>query len=193
MAVVRVLTWILVPRYPLMAGVSWQNSPTAHFMVRLFKHTLAAFLIVVASVLLIVMLPLLLLTYAIYSAVLYVVVWLAWCTRNRNVLLVYSNSPNWQNYIETELIPRLPENTIVLNWSERRSWPRFSLQVWVFRHFGGSREFNPMVLVFKPFHWTRDFRFWQAFRSYKHGKTDLLLETQDRLTQYMNRVGVRAS
>ncbi|GAB5407584.1 MAG: hypothetical protein Aurels2KO_58150 [Aureliella sp.] len=162
-------------------------------MVRLFKQTLTACLIVVASVLLIGMLPLLLLTYAAYSAVLYVVVWLAWCTRSRNVLLVYSNSPNWQDYVETELIPQLPENTIVLNWSERRSWPKLSLPVLVFRHFGGSREFNPIVLVFKPFHWTRTFRFWQAFRAYKHGKPDLLFETQDRLTQYMNRVGVRAS
>lgn len=150
-------------------------------------------MVVVAAMLLLGMLPLLLLTYAAYSAVLHIVVWIAWCTRNRNVFLVYSNSPNWQDYIETELIPRLPDNTVILNWSERRSWPKFSLQVWVFRHFGGSREFNPMVLVFKPFHWTRTFRFWQAFRANKHGKPGLLLETQDRLAQYMNGVGIKAN
>lgn len=162
-------------------------------MIRFITQALGGCLIVIASGLLIVMLPLLLLTYALYSSVLYIVVWLAWCTRNRNVLLVYSNSPNWQAYVETEIIPQLPENTIVLNWSERSTWRNSSLAVRVFRHFGRTREFNPVVLVFKPFRWTRTFRFWQAFRAYKHGRPDLLLETQGRLIKYMNHVGVDAS
>ena len=159
-------------------------------MLRLFKDILGAALLVVAAVLFTAMIPLFLAAYAVYSVVLYVVVWLAWCMHNRNVLLVYSNSPNWQEYVEDQLIPRLPENTIVLNWSERRTWSGLALSVRVFRHFGGSREFNPIVFVFKPFHWTRTFRFWQAFREYKHGKPDLLTETQTDLIQYLNRVGI---
>ena len=91
-------------------------------MARIIEQFLGACLIVVGSVLLIALLPVFLLTYTIYSAALYAVMWLAWCARGRNVLLVYSNSPSWQDYVETELIPKLPKNTIVLNWSERRMW-----------------------------------------------------------------------
>ncbi|MCR9200263.1 MAG: hypothetical protein NXI04_16635 [Planctomycetaceae bacterium] len=68
-------------------------------MARLVKLTQGVCLIVVAS-LFIVMLPLLLLTYALYSALLYAVMWLVWCGRGRNVLLVYSNSPVWQPYMK---------------------------------------------------------------------------------------------
>lgn len=174
-------------------GIRWKD----HWEVTLIAHVLTKILrvclLVVAIVLLAALLPLLLLTYAIYSAILYAVVWLTWCVRGRHVLLVYSNSPNWQGYIETELIPNLPPNTIVLNWSERRTWSEYSLAVPVFRHFGGSREFNPIVLVFTPFRWTRTFRFWQAFCAHKRGESALLVETQDRLIQYMNRAGVSAS
>lgn len=160
-------------------------------MVRFIKQKLAASFAVIAIILVVALLPALLLLYAIYSAMLYIVVWLLWCSRGRNVLLVYSNSPQWQIYIEAEIIPRLPENTIILNWSERATWPGYSLATQVFWHFAGAKEFNPVVIVFKPFCWTRTFRFWRAFRARKQGQAVLLLETQDRLFKYMERVGIR--
>ena len=39
----------------------------------------------------------------------------------------------------------------------------------VFRHFGGHREFNPLVVLFRPFRLAKVFRFWLAFKDWKHG------------------------
>jgi hypothetical protein len=141
--------------------------------------------ILIAIPLLAILIPLAvcaLLCWLIYGFVIYLLVWVCWCTRGRRVLLLYSNSPAWQDYIDENIIPRLPENTIILNWSERKQWKRshpFSSRVC--SYFGGEREFNPMVLVFRPLHKTEVFRFWQPFRDYKHGNPATLKETERQL------------
>ena len=99
------------------------------------------------------------------------VVWLTWCPRRRYAVVVHSNSPVWQEYFETEVIPRLGGRAVVLNWSERKRWD-LSLPVMLFRVFGGTREFNPMAVVFEPLTWPRRFRFFKAFRSFKRGSLD---------------------
>ena len=58
----------------------------------------------------------------LYPTVLHLVIWLYWCSHRINVLLVYSSSPNWQEYIETYIIPELPASTVVLNRSEHGTW-----------------------------------------------------------------------
>ena len=52
--------------------------------------------------------------------------------------------------------------------SERKRWT-FSLPVMLFQVFGGTRDFNPIAIVFQPLAWPRRFRFYKAFRSFKHG------------------------
>jgi hypothetical protein len=123
---------------------------------------------------------LLLVTYFAYAIMLQIVIWICWPTRGVNVLLVYSDSPNWRGYIEVNIIPRLPSSAVTINWSDRRNWKRFSLPVMAARFFGGSREFNPMVVVFRPFRWAKTYRFWQPFKDYQHGKPEPLhaLETK---------------
>jgi hypothetical protein len=54
------------------------------------------------------------------------------------VLFVYSNSPNWQEYIEQQILPRLPANTAIMNWSERKKWSRLSLPVLAVHYFCGD-------------------------------------------------------
>jgi hypothetical protein len=111
-----------------------------------------------------------LLVYALYAVLLRVAVWTLWNTRGTYVLFVYSDSPVWKPYIEQNIVPKLPSNSVILNWSERRRWPRWSLATMLFWHFGGRREFNPLAVVIRPLEWGETFRFWQAFRDYKHGK-----------------------
>ena len=96
-------------------------------------------------------------------------VWLTWCPRRRYALVVYSNSPIWQESFETQVIPRLGERAVVLNWSERKRWT-FGLPAMLFRVFGGTRDFNPIAIVFEPMRWPR--RFYKAFRSFKHGRPE---------------------
>lgn len=98
-------------------------------------------------------------------------VWLMWCPRRRYAIVVYSNSPVWQEYFERHVIPQLGGRAVVLNWSDRKRWP-FSLAVILFRVFAGGRQFNPIAIVFEPVRWPRSFRFYKAFRSFKHGQPE---------------------
>jgi hypothetical protein len=105
------------------------------------------------------------------ATVLQLIVWIAWCPRGRYALVVYSDSPIWREYFEEHVLPALGSRALVLNWSKRQHW-RPSLAVVLFRVFGGSREFNPMAIVFQPFAWPDRFRFYKAFQTFKHGKPE---------------------
>ena len=103
---------------------------------------------------------------------LYLLVWALWLPKGKALLVVFSDSPIWQEYMTREVLPLVQERAVVLNWSERKRWPRFSLRVQVFRAFGGGREFNPLVVFFKPYCRARVFRFWRPFKDWKLGDTE---------------------
>ena len=124
------------------------------------------------------------LAYAIFTVCLHLAIWTWWCQRGRDVLFVYSDSPIWRGYIDERILPLLGARAVVLNWSERRRW-RPSLSRMAFHHFGGSREFNPLAVVFRPFRRTRTFRFWQPFKQFKHGRPDALRSMEDALFKSM--------
>lgn len=158
------------------------------------------FKILIAIPLLAILLPILLLVvgmwlfyrvvWLLYGVVLNVLVWICWCARGRYVLLVYSDSPHWHDYIEEYIISQLPRSTAILNWSQRRSWSWCTLPVQVFYHFGGDREFNPIVIVFVPLRWAKTFRFWQPFRDHKHGNPQPLEDESRRLFSYLSQQGI---
>ena len=75
----------------------------------------------------------------------------------------------WHDYIATEILPLVQKRAVVLNWSERGKWPRLSFRVHVFRHFGGRRDFNPLVVLFRPLRRAKVFRFWLPFKDWKRG------------------------
>jgi hypothetical protein len=94
-----------------------------------------------------------------------------WGTRGKRLLLVYSNSPNWQGYVEENWLPQLESIAVVLNWSERRTWAeRHPFEADIFRTWGGDQEFNPLAIIIPSDGSVRVIRFWQAFLDYKHGK-----------------------
>ena len=97
-----------------------------------------------------------------------------WAPRDRHVLFVYSNSPNWKEYCEREILPRLPHTAVILNWSERKTWPRHALATQLFHAYAGAEQYNPIGIVFRPFKPIRIFRFWQPFRDARHGKAQIL-------------------
>lgn len=127
-------------------------------------------------------LPLVLLAivlHILYRITLYLLVWVIWLPRGKDILFVYSDSPIWHDYMATEILPLVQDRAVVLNWSERKKWHRWRLGVAVFHHFAGGREFNPLVMLFRPVRLARVFRFWSAFKDWKRGYR----EPVDRLRQ----------
>ncbi|MCI0550042.1 MAG: hypothetical protein L0287_03730 [Anaerolineae bacterium] len=102
----------------------------------------------------------------LWGIILQIVIWLTW--RERFMLFVYSNSPIWKDSIEAEVLPKIRNHAVILNWSERKMW-KTSLSAIAFRHFRGSQNFNPIALIFRPFHVVKDYRFFEAFKEFKHG------------------------
>jgi hypothetical protein len=105
------------------------------------------------------------------KVVVYLLVWVWWLPKGKDVLYVSSDSPIWKEYMETEVFPLVAERAIVLSWSARSKWPKWSFAVRVFRTFGRGRDFNPMVVLFRPFRRARIFRFLPAFQERKHGNS----------------------
>jgi hypothetical protein len=139
---------------------------------------------ILKTALIVALLPLILLAlllFALHRAILYVLVWLVWLPRGKDILVVYSNSPVWQEYMTEQVLPLLEDRAIVLNWSERSRWRKWRLTQQVFYSFGGHREFNPLVVLFRPFRRAKLFRFWSAFKHWKHGHTEMLEGLKDDL------------
>jgi len=112
---------------------------------------------------------------------------LKWGRNGKRILLVYSRSPNWQEYIETNWVPKLRDVAVILDWSDRSVWPMPTpIEVRVFRHWGGKAEFNPLAIVFPLVGKVRVIRFWQPFKDYKHGKNDALRKAEEELFRLAN-------
>jgi hypothetical protein len=100
---------------------------------------------------------------------LYVLVWVLWLSKGKDTLVVYSDSPIWHEYMVTQILPLVRERAVVMNWSERGNWSRWSFRVHIFHYFAGDREFNPLVVLFRPFRRAKTFRFWLPFKDWKRG------------------------
>jgi hypothetical protein len=94
-----------------------------------------------------------------------------WHPKGKDLLLVYSNSPHWQLYVEEHWLPNWDRRAVVLNWSERQAWSNSRRSdATLFRAFAGSREFNPLAIVVPAKGRPHVVRFWRSFRDFKHGK-----------------------
>jgi hypothetical protein len=125
--------------------------------------------------------------FMIASVCLHIGIWSWWCLRGRDILFVYSDSPIWRDYIEGNVLPHLGKRAVVLNWSRRKHW-RLSVARLAFHHFGGYRQFNPLAVVFRPFHRSRTFRFWQPFKDLKHGHPEALERME---SEFFGLIGVQ--
>jgi hypothetical protein len=60
--------------------------------------------------------------------------------------------------------------------------------VTLFRFFGGTRQFNPLAIVFRPFSWPRRFRFYGPFQAFKHGRPDTVEDMRRDLLHVLDRL-----
>jgi hypothetical protein len=123
--------------------------------------------------------------YLAYSLLLRLILEVRWGRKGRRVLLVYSRSPHWQEYVETNWIPRLGDHAVILNWSDRSTWSRRSFAVWVFRHWAPALDYNPMAIIFPPFRRAQRIGFFYAFRDAKHGDPAKLRTAESKLFEFV--------
>ena len=143
------------------------------------------FVFVFIILVLLVSLPLILLAVGlslVHRALCYFLIWLLWLPRGRDILFVHSESPIWMEYMTGEVLPLVQDRAVVLNWSDRKRWSQWSIAVQAFHAFGGEREFNPMVIVFRPFRLAQKFRFWPAFKAWKHGDKEPVTKLRQELS-----------
>ncbi len=105
--------------------------------------------------------------------------------QGRRILLVYSESPNWHDYVVQNWLPLMNDVAVTLNWSERSKW-RYPtpLEVKVFKHWGGEREFNPLAVLFPVRGKVRTIRFFQPFKDFKHGNPKALREAETEMFEF---------
>jgi hypothetical protein len=122
-----------------------------------------------------------------------------WLSRGKSVLFVYSDSPNFKGYVESNILPKIGERAMILNWSERSrlKWDE-TLEARVFWHSTGVRryfekgkkkwageDYCPLAIVFTPWWSPKVIRFWQAFKEFKHGKDAGLKQCEKRLFELL--------
>lgn len=114
-------------------------------------------------------------------------------SEGRFILFVYSDSPHWKDYIESNILPRVGSYSVTLNWSERKKWGDQSpFEARIFKRWAGDREFNPVAIIFPPGGKVKVVRFWQAFRDYKHGKHRALKKAEEELFREVNQFASKA-
>jgi hypothetical protein len=100
-------------------------------------------------------------------------------TTGKDVLVVYTDSPHWKEYIETRWLPRLGDRAIAFDRS--RPWREDQVEARLWRAVAGSVEHTPVVIVVPERGKVQIVRFWLAFRDHKHGKDRRLREAEARL------------
>ena len=158
-----------------------------HLMTTQQKNNLSILQSLLLIVLCVLLAPVILLWFLpifLFKVLALFLVWIWWSPRGITMLTVYSNSPHWQHYFEDGLLPMIQQHTLILNWSERLKWS-MSLRWFAFAAFKGEREFNPMVLYFRPFRWPQTLRYYQPFRDARHAKIDPLLAIEAKLAEWI--------
>ena len=105
-------------------------------------------------------------------------------TTGKDVLVVYTESPHWKEYIETRWLPRWGDRAIAFDRS--RPWRGDQVEARLWRAVAGSMEHTPVVIVIPPRGKVQIVRFWLAFRDYKHGKDRRLREAEARLATILS-------
>lgn len=108
-------------------------------------------------------------------------------SQGKFIIFIYSNNPLWQSHIEEEILPKIKDHAVVLNWSERGHWDKSLWVAKAFKRWGGKEDYNPMALVYNNLFSIKDFRFYQAFKSRKHGKYHSIENIEERFIKFIEK------
>ena len=92
----------------------------------------------------------------------------AYAGAGKDVVVVYTDSPHWKEYIETRWLPRWEDRAIAFDRS--KPWREDQPEARLWRAVAGTAEHTPVVIVVPPAGKVQIVRFFLAFRDYKYGK-----------------------
>ena len=116
--------------------------------------------------------------------------WFRHGRKGKRILFVYSDSANWKDYIETNILPCIKAHAIILNWSKRRDWgSRMQLETKLFNRWAGPGEFVPVAILFSLTGRVRTFRLWQLPENPKRGKGKVSKEAEQALFETVKQFG----
>ena len=111
-----------------------------------------------------------------------------WVTKGRRILLVYSRNPLWQSYIESNWLPRLGEQAVLFNWSDRRELKHVkSFEARVSQYWLDGGVDIPIVLMFSGIVRTRHIGLREAFCALEQGKPDKLHAAESEMFAFVER------
>jgi len=115
--------------------------------------------------------------------------WLRHGRKGRKILFIYSDSSNWKDYVETNILPRIAAHAVILNWSKRREWgSQMELETKLFHQLAGSGKFVPVAILFSPIGKASAFRLWQSSENPKHGKIRVSKEAEQTFFEKVKRL-----
>ncbi|HEX7966057.1 MAG TPA: hypothetical protein VF651_10085 [Gammaproteobacteria bacterium] len=90
---------------------------------------------------------------------------------NKWILVSYTESEHWSQYLETEIIPRLGDACVVINRS-RPDWKqKYPIEAKAIKVWGKNRQYNPMIVLVPKVGRVKIFRLFEEFKAKKHGKS----------------------
>jgi len=101
----------------------------------------------------------------------------------KDLLIVYTDSPHWKEYIESRWVNQWRERTVTLNRS--RPWSRKQPEAALWLGVAGIAEHTPLAVVVPRKGKFRVIRFFAAFRDFKHGKDARLRDAEVELENAM--------
>jgi hypothetical protein len=104
----------------------------------------------------------------------------------KDFLLVYTESPHWQPYIEQRWISRWGERMVLFNRS--RPWSNEQVEARLWQSIRWDREHTPLAIIIPPRGSPHAVELYSAFREFKHGKPQRLQAAEDRIQRALDRV-----
>ena len=102
----------------------------------------------------------------------------------KDLLIVLTDSPHWQPYIEEHWVGRWGERAVVFNRS--RPWETNQPEARLWNAVKGVQEHTPLAVVVRDVRRPRVIRFFKAFRDFKHGKEAALRAKEEELVSALN-------
>jgi len=104
----------------------------------------------------------------------------------KDFLLVYTESPHWQPYIEQHWLPRWGERMVLFNRS--RPWSRAQVEARLWRAIRWDREHTPLAILVPRRGRPQAVELYSAFRDFKHGKPLRLQRAEERIQDALDQM-----